>query len=90
MGWMVGYEESRLVDRHRFPKCIAGIGHAQKKAKSYPKAAGTSKSKQTQLLGLTEQAMPPIISRGNNQNASLVEKLVIPICSQRPESLQLG
>lgn len=52
---------------------------AQKKAKSNPKAAGTSKSKQTQLLGLTEQAMPLGISRGDDQNASLMEKLVIPI-----------
>lgn len=57
---MVAWKESRLVDRHRFPKPIVGIGLGPEEEPKLPRG-----SRQLgQLLGLTEQARFPSASRG--------------------------
>ena len=56
----------------------------RRRPKATPKAAVISTNKQTQLLGLMEQGVSPSSSRGDAQNASSGDKLVIHICSHSP------
>lgn len=85
---MVGWQESRLMDRHRFPKGIAGIGHGPEEGQKLSQGSRHFK-KQADTTPRTQRAGKVPKYRGDDQNASRVEKRVIPICSQCPELLPL-
>lgn len=87
---MVGWQESRLMDRHRFPKGIAGIGHGPEEGQKLAQGS-RHLNKQADTAPRTHGAgNVPKIRRVDDQKASLVGKLIIPICSQCPESQPLG
>ena len=89
MEWMVGWKESKLVDVQRFPKGIAGISQGPQEGQKIPQSS-THLNKQADKTSGTHGTGNTPKFRGDTQNVSSGDKLVIHIFSQSPNPLLEG